>query len=75
MQTGNTREAITNLDWVLNHRPGKVLQPKAQWYLALAYLKENNGEKAAELCRNIVNNKENHSLVKNAEKILDGLGK
>ncbi|MBX2925682.1 MAG: tetratricopeptide repeat protein [Chitinophagaceae bacterium] len=75
LQTGNTRDAITNLYWVLNNQPGKALQAKAQWYLALAYLKENNSEKATELCRSIVNNKENNILVKNAEKILDVVGK
>ncbi|MFT4016189.1 MAG: tetratricopeptide repeat protein [Agriterribacter sp.] len=71
LQTGNTNEAIVNLKWVLNNQPDKNLRARAQWYLALIYLKENNGEKAAELCRSIINNKENHILVKNAEKIFD----
>lgn len=75
LQTGNTRDAITNLHWVLNNQPGKALQAKAQWYLALAYVKEGNMEKAAELCRSIVNNKKDGVLVKNAEKILDIIGK
>jgi hypothetical protein len=75
LQTGNTRDAIINLHWVLNNHPDKTLRDKALWYLALGYLKENNREKAAESCRSIVNNKEDHILVKNAEKILDALGK
>ena len=75
LQAGNTRDAFTNLHWVLNNQPDKPLQAKAQWYLALAYLKENNSKKAAGLCRQIVNDKENHILVKNAEKILDALEK
>ena len=71
LQTNNINEAKTNLDWVLRNNPPKALRAKTQWYLALVYLKENNGEKAAELCRNIVANKENKALIKNAEKILD----
>ncbi len=75
LQASNTREAIINLNWVMNNQPGKALKAKAQWYLALAYLKENNGEKGVELCRSIVNNKENDTLVKNAKNILDVLEK
>ncbi|MBX3254088.1 MAG: hypothetical protein KF862_08110 [Chitinophagaceae bacterium] len=75
LQTSNTKEAIINLDWVVNNQPGKALKVKAQWHLVLAYLKENNREKAVELCRNIVNNKQDPALVKNAEKILDSIGK
>ena len=75
LQTNNTREAIMNLSWVLSNQPGNALRVKAQWHLALTYLKENNGEKAAELCRSIINNKENTILVKNAEEILATLGK
>lgn len=75
LQTGNTKEAVTNLNQVLNNAPGDALKAKTQWYLALAYLKENNSEKAAELCSSIVRNKENDLLVKNAEKILNALGK
>jgi len=75
LQTGNTRDAIINLHWVLNNHPDKTLRDKALWYLALGYLKENNREKAAESCRSIVNNKEDHILGGNAEKILDVLGK
>ena len=75
LQTDDAREAAINLDWVLNNQPGKALRAKTQWYLALAYLKENEGEKAAELCRRIVDNKENQALVIKAEKILDALKK
>ncbi|MFT3949234.1 MAG: tetratricopeptide repeat protein [Agriterribacter sp.] len=75
LQTNNAHDAIINLDWVLHNQPGKVLKAKAQWYLALAYVKEGNREKAAELCSSIVNNKKDGELVKKAEKILDILGK
>lgn len=75
LQTNNTREAVINLNWVLNNQGGKALRAKTQWYLVLAYLKENNSEKAAELCRSIINNKENHILVKDSKKILEVLGK
>lgn len=75
LQTGNTKQAIINLHWVLNNQPDKTLRAKVQWYLALTYLKENKREKAAELCRSIINNRHNSVLVKNAEKILDIVGK
>jgi len=75
LQTNNTRDAIIHLNWVVANRPDKTLQAKARWHLALIYLKENNRKKAVELCRSIVGSKENPALVKNAEKILDTLGK
>lgn len=75
LQTNNNRVAIINLDWVINNQPGKALRTKAQWYLALAYLKEKNSEKAVKLCSDIISNKDNDSLIKNAKKILDTLRK
>ncbi|MFT3703119.1 MAG: tetratricopeptide repeat protein [Agriterribacter sp.] len=75
LQTGNTKEAAINLDWVLNNQPGKALKAKAQWYLALTYLKENNKEKAVELCNSIIQHKENQLLIENAKKILDIVGR
>lgn len=75
LETGNTEKAIAHFDWVLKNKPDKALQVKATWFLALAYLKENNREKAAALCRSIINKKGNSILIRNAEKILDTLGK
>ncbi|MFT3945334.1 MAG: hypothetical protein QM763_00050 [Agriterribacter sp.] len=75
LQTNNTKDAIINLNWVVNNQQDKALRAKALWYLSLAYLKENNAEKAVELCRSIINNKENDVLIKNAEKILDTIRK
>lgn len=75
LQTDNTREAIINLEWVLAHQPGKFLGAKAQWYLALTYLKEKDEEKTVELCRSIINNKENDTLIKKVESILNTLRK
>lgn len=73
LQTNNTGDAIINLHWVLHNQPDKALQVKAKWYLTLAYVKENNKEKAAELCRSIIDSEENRVLVKNAAQILDKL--
>src|SRR5690606_17612903 len=39
LQTNNTKEAIHHLNWVLNNRPANALRAKAQWYVALVYLK------------------------------------
>ena len=75
LQTGNTRDAITNLHWVLNNHPDKTLRDKAQWHLALAYLKEGNREKTAAICSKIISNKGNTLLIKNAEKLLDAIKK
>lgn len=71
LQTGNSKNAIINLDWVVN-QPDQALQTKAEWYLALAYLQENNKEKAIELCRRIVSRKTD-PMAKNAKKLLNSL--
>lgn len=70
LQIENTKDAITNLNWVLSSQPGKTLLAKTQWYLALAHIKENNSEKAVELCRSVIKGEENAALVKNAKTIL-----
>lgn len=75
LQNNRTHEAIENLEWLLNNHPGKALKAKTQWYLALAYLKENDGKKAAGFCRSIIDDNENPRLAKNAEKILNALNK
>ncbi len=74
LQTGNTKEAIANLNKAIQNKPDKSLLTKTQWYLLLAYLKENNRKKAAELCNSIIK-KENHTLVKEAKEILSVLEK
>lgn len=71
LQTNDTRQAAINLEWALNNHADKTLRAKAQWYLALTYLKEGKKEKAAVMCRNIISNKENTLVIKNAEKLLD----
>ncbi|GAB3421716.1 tetratricopeptide repeat protein [Niabella aquatica] len=75
LETGNTGKAIAHFNWVLKNQPDTTLKAKTQWYLALAYLKEKNREKAAELCRSIINHKGNHVLIKNAAIILNTLEK
>jgi tetratricopeptide (TPR) repeat protein len=71
LQTQNTREAKENLEWVLKHQTDRTLRIKAQWYLTLTYVKENNREKVIELCQEIISSHGNPLLTGNARKILD----
>jgi len=73
LETNNTQQAIINFNWVIKNQPGKSLHLKAQWYLTLAYLKENNGTKAAELCKSVINNRENEALAKNAQALFGAI--
>lgn len=75
LQTNHPHEAMENLEWLLNNHPDKALKAKTQWYLALAYLKENDEKKAAGLCKSIIDDNEDHVLTKNAENILEKLNK
>jgi len=73
LETNNTQQAIINFNWVIKNQPDKSLRVKAQWYLALTYLKEHNGEKATELCSAVMNNKENEVLAKNAQALFSAI--
>lgn len=55
LETGNTGKAIAHFNWVLKNQPDTTLKDKTQWYLALAYLKENNREKAANELKKVKN--------------------
>lgn len=75
LQTNNTREAVINLEWVLNNHPGNTLRDKAQWYLALAYLKEHKPGKAKELLKKIISGSRENTLSKHANTLLKSLEK
>lgn len=49
IETNDNKEAIENLQWVIDSALSRQLKIKAQWYMALIYLKENNSKKATPL--------------------------
>jgi len=49
IETNDKREAIENLQWVIDNALSRQLKIKAQWYMALIYLKESNAKKATPL--------------------------
>lgn len=56
MAIGNSVKAIPALKTAINKSPENSLQIKAQWYLALAYLKTNDFKNAKELLNQIASN-------------------
>lgn len=75
LQTGNARDAIINLDWVLNNHPDKTLQDKTRWYLALAYVREHNPEETIKLLKKIISGSRENALIEQAKKLLKSLEK
>lgn len=53
LETGKTNEAITKLEMVNNSRDLRFAKP-ARWYLALAYLKQNQPGEAKKLLKEMV---------------------
>jgi hypothetical protein len=56
MSLGNTAKAIPLLNNALEQSPAETLRIKAQWYLSLAYLKEEKIPDAAETLQLLINN-------------------
>ena len=56
IETDEDKKAFENLQWVIDSAQSPQLKIKAQWYLALIYLKENNTEKALSLLSSLSKN-------------------
>jgi tetratricopeptide (TPR) repeat protein len=56
LKTGNTQQAIQNLQWIEKNSTDADLKIKAQWYLALAYLKSDNASEAISLLKKLAVN-------------------
>lgn len=73
METGNHQEAVTNLQWVADSAISKQLKAKAQWYMALSYLKARNTSKAESLLMVVSQNTDAAPINKQAKELLAAL--
>lgn len=67
LQTGSIDKAITHFDWVIKNKPGNQLQEKAEWYLALAFLKKNETGKTREILKGLIAKNQNTALTAKAK--------
>lgn len=73
LETGNTAKAIVHFNWVLTNNPGKRLLAKAEWFLALAYLKEHEPGKTIELLKKIPGDSPENEYSQQAKALLHSL--
>jgi tetratricopeptide (TPR) repeat protein len=73
MSLGNTAAAIPLLQQALQQSPADILSIKAQWYLSLAYLKEEKISAAAETLQLLKNDPAAGAYKSKAEKILTAI--
>ena len=73
MSLGNIAEAIPLLQQALQQSPAEMLSIKAQWYLSLAYLKEEKTPDAAKTLQLLINNPAAGAYKSRAQKILSGI--
>jgi predicted negative regulator of RcsB-dependent stress response len=73
IETNENRQAIENLQWVIDSAQSTQLKIKAQWYLALIYLKQNNTKRAVPLLSSLSKNSNEVQYHKQAAEILETL--
>jgi hypothetical protein len=73
IETNNDKEAIQNLKWVIDSAISRRLKIKAQWYLALIYLKNGNTKNTIPLLTALSTNAEAIPYNKKAHNILNVL--
>lgn len=72
VETNDYKKAIENLQWVITNAINDQIKIKAQWYLALIYLKEGN-KKANALLLSVSKNEKAIPYNRKATDILEGL--
>lgn len=75
MMLGNTNDAVPVLQQAVLQSPAEALKAKAQWYLALAYLKQEKISSAVSILRSLLNNADAGTYKSKAEKLLAALNK
>ncbi len=71
IEANDNKQAIENLQWVIDSAENPQLKIKAQWYLGLVYLKENNAKKAAGLFSSLSKNSNAGQYRKQSTEILN----
>jgi hypothetical protein len=73
IETNDDKKAFENLQWVIDSAQSPQLKIKAQWYLALIYLKQNNTTRAMPLLSSLSKNSNEVQYKKHAAEILETL--
>ena len=73
IETNDDKKAFENLQWVIDSAQSPQLKIKAQWYLALIYLKQNNTTRAMSLLSSLSKNSNEVQYKKHAAEILETL--
>ncbi len=73
LMLNDTQEAIIHLNWVSNNSASNVYVTKAQWYLAMAYLKNSDFQKCQYLLSSVAAFKKFQPYATNASKLLQKL--
>ena len=73
LQTGSTEKAIPHFNWVIKNSSAHALSAKAAWCLALAYVKNNETEKAVETIKSIIAKNPNNAITQKAKALLAAL--
>ena len=73
IEANDSQKSIENLQWVIDSAQSPQLKIKAEWYLALVYLKENNTKKALSLFSSLSKNPNHHPYGRQATEILETL--
>lgn len=73
IETNDYKKSIENLRWVIDSAQSPQLKIKAEWYLALIYLKENNTKKALTLLFSLLKNSVHVQYHKQATELLETL--
>jgi tetratricopeptide (TPR) repeat protein len=72
---GDTEKAISDLKMAVSRHPDITLRSKAEWYLALAYLKKRDTERALRLFEKLSNNRQAAEYKDRSQKIIRELKK
>lgn len=73
IETKDNKKAGENLKWVIDSAQNSQLKTKAQWYLALIYLKENNAKKAVQVLSSLSKNYNEVQYHKQATAVLENI--
>lgn len=74
IETNDQKKANENLQWVINNATNEKIKTKAQWYLALIFLKNDENQKAMPLLFSLSKNSKASPYNKKSQGILQAIG-
>ena len=69
LETGDSKMAIQNLNWVVKHSSNTEIVTKADWYLALGYVINKEKEKSKTILKELLQNKRNNHFSQKAKEL------